>query len=400
MQQINRYGSYSIKVDALNKYYGKENLLPLWVADMDFETPACVRNALQEIIDKKVYGYNFIPDNYFSTISGWLLAQQEWRVEQKWLSFIPGIVKGIGYAVNFFTKEGDGIIVQPPVYPPFINVPKGNNRRIIFNPLIKEECGYRMDFDNLEQILLSGESKMLILCNPHNPGGVAWDRETLVKLAQLCYKYNILVVSDEIHADMPLYGGKHLPFALVSKEANNISITFGAPSKTFNMAGIVSSYAIVPNEKLREPFYNWMQVNELNSPTIFATLSTIAAYTNGLPWRNEMLEYIGENVNFVEQFCKENFGKLIIPMRPKSSFLVWLDCTELCKKLAVKYDNKDITDEEKQKLLVDLFINRAGLALNDGAAFGPGGLGFMRLNVGCGREVLVQALNNLKNSII
>ncbi|MEG2849085.1 MAG: cystathionine beta-lyase, partial [Bacteroidales bacterium] len=160
---------------------------------------------------------------------------------------------------------------------------------------------------------------------------------------------------------------------------------FGAPSKTFNMAGIVSSYAIVPNEKLREPFYNWMQVNELNSPTIFATLSTIAAYTNGLPWRNEMLEYIGENVNFVEQFCKENFGKLIIPMRPKSSFLVWLDC---------------ITDEEKQKLLVDLFINRAGLALNDGAAFGPGGLGFMRLNVGCGREVLVQALNNLKNSII
>lgn len=410
MKQIDRHGSYSVKIDALKKYYGREDLISLWVADMDFETPLCVREALQGIIDKKVYGYNFIPDNYFPVISKWLWEQQNWKVEQDWISFIPGIVKGIGYAINFFTNSGDGIVVQPPVYPPFMNVPKGNDRKLVFNPLVRTEEGYRMDFENLEQVLLNGDCKMLILCNPHNPGGIIWDKESLIKLAQICRKYNIIVIADEIHADMPLYGGVHIPFASVSEDAAAISITFGAPSKTFNMAGIVSSYAVVSNEALREPFYKWMQANELNSPTIFATLGAVAAYTQGLPWRDEMLKYIEGNIEFVEQYCRENFSikkngfigevQLISPMRPQSSFLIWLDCSELCKILTAKYSkSENLSDEEKQKMLVDLFINKAGLALNDGASFGPGGVGYMRLNVGCSREVLEKAFEILKKSI-
>ena len=395
MQHIDRKGTYSVKVDALKKYYGKDDLLSLWVADMDFKTPECIKDALQGVLDGGVFGYNFIPDNYFPTIAAWLGKMQKWEVDTKWMAFIPGIVKGIGYAINFFTKEGDGIIVQPPVYPPFLNLPKGNNRKLHFNPLIRVEdpdakYQYRMDFENLEQVASSGECKMLILSNPHNPAGIAWDRETLTRLAEICHRHNILVVSDEIHADMPLFGTEHIPFATVSKEAEQISITFGAPSKTFNMAGIVSSFAVVPNEKIREPFYKWMQVNELSSPTIFATLGAIAAYTKGNEWRIEMLDYIEKNVQFIEKFCKENLDGLVVPVRPCSSFLVWLDCRGLCKKL---FGGPD------QQRLVQLFVNDAGLALNDGAAFGMGGEGYMRLNVGCGIEVLQQAMNQLKEAI-
>ncbi len=395
MEHQERKGTYSVKVDALKKYFGKEDLISLWVADLDFKTPECIKEALQGVLDGGVFGYNFIPDNYFPTIVSWLATVQKWEVEQKWLTFIPGILKGIGYAINFFTGEGDGIIVQPPVYPPFLNLPRGNGRKLHFNPLIRvEEEGakypYRMDFENLEQIASTGECKMLILSNPHNPAGIAWDRETLERLAQICHKYGILVISDEIHADMPLFGTGHIPFATVSEEAAQISITFGAPSKTFNMAGIVSSFAVVPNEKIREPFYKWMQVNEFSSPTIFATLGTIAAYTKGNDWRMKMLDYIEHNVQFVEEFCKEHLGGLVVPVRPCSSFLVWLDCRGLCNKL---FGGPD------QKRLVHLFINDAGLALNDGAAFGMGGEGYMRLNVGCGLHVLQQAMEQLKKAI-
>lgn len=394
MKQIDRKGSYSIKVDAIAKYFGSENLIPLWVADMDFETPVCVREALNNIVQQGVYGYNHIPDNYFPTISKWLNEQQGWSVDPSWIAFIPGIVKGIGYVINYFTKSGDNIIVQPPIYPPFMNLPKGNGRNLLFNPLVRiedeEGVCYRMDFDNLEELCRNNKCRLLILSNPHNPAGIAWDKETLQKLASICHRHDVLVISDEIHADMPLFGNSHTPFATASEEAAQISITFGAPSKTFNMAGIVSSYTVVPNKELREPFFKWMQVNELSSPTIFATQGAIAAYTQGNEWRQNMLSYIEENVLFIERYCKEELKGLIRPIRPQSSFLIWLDCRPLCKRLFGETD---------QMKLVHLFIKKASLALNDGAAFGPGGEGYMRLNIGCGREVLQQAMDQLKSAI-
>ena len=398
---VNRVGTYSIKADGLMKYYGREDLIPLWIADMDFESPLCVKEALQRVVEGGVYGYNLIPQNYFPTIQEWLAKEHNWNVDQQWLAFIPGIVKGIGFAINYFTKEGEGIIIQPPVYPPFRNVPDLNGRKVVYNPLIKNEeytygdglegLAYNMDFASLEEIAKRGDCKMLVLSNPHNPGGIAWDRDTLVTLAEICHKYGIIVISDEIHADMPLFGRVHIPFATVSEKAAEISITFGAPSKTFNIAGIVSSYAIVPNEQLREPFYKWLGANEMSSPTIFATEATIAAYQKGGEWRNEMLKYLEENVCFTEEFFSEvrlDGEQLIVPIRPQSSFLVWLDCRVLCKKFALTHND-----------LVDFFVNKAKLALNSGAAFGMGGEGFMRLNLGCSREVLSKAYEQLKEQV-
>ena len=396
---VERKGTFSEKVDGLGKHYGKDDLIPLWVADMDFESPQCVKEALQEVVNTSVYGYNTIPDEYFPTIAAWLEQEHGWKAELPWLSFIPGVVKGIGYVINFFTKPGDGIVVMPPVYPPFINVPSKNGRRLLYSPLKERrcaECGkvlsYDMDFDGLDRLLESEKPKLLILSNPHNPGGIAWSMETLARLAEICHNRGVIVISDEIHADMPLFGAKHLPFASVSDKAAQISITFGAPSKTFNIAGIVSSYAVVPNPKLREEFYRWMDVNELNSPTIFAAKSAIAAYAKGGEWRAGMLEYIERNVLFVEKRLKGlkfNDVELITPIRPEFSFLIWLDCRELCRALGLD-----------PKGLVKLFVDDAGLALNDGATFGPGGEGFMRLNAGTSVKVLEKAMSRLEEAVM
>lgn len=399
MKYVDRHGTYSVKFDDLKDRYGREDIIPLWVADMDFKTPDCVRNALQKIINKGVYGYNIIPSGYYNVIKNWLGTVQNWHVDEDSITFIPGIVKGLGYVINFFTHPGDGIIVQPPIYPPFMAVPRGNSRNIIFNPLIKSDNGsYKMDFDNLIKIGESKKAKLLILCNPHNPGGIRWDRDTLAELAKICFKYKILVASDEIHADMQLWGNTHIPFASVSSIAEKISITFGAPSKTFNMAGIVSSYSVIPNNKIRDPFYKWLSVNELNSPTIFATVGTIAAYLEGDAWRISMLRYIEKNVLLVEEYC--NKIGLIKPLRPDTSFLVWLDCRELSEYIALRRVTRlyDLSGD-KQKLLVDFFVNDAKLALNDGAMFGPGGDGYMRLNVGTGREIIDESMKRILSGI-
>ena len=239
-----------------------------------------------------------------------------------------------------------------------------------------------MDFDNLAQVY-DEKCKVLILCNPHNPGGICWDKETLIKLAEFCYEHHILVVSDEIHADLAIFGHKHIPFATVSDKAAQISITFQAPTKTFNIAGIISSYAIVPNEKIRKVFYHWLTANELDEAHIFAHIATIAAFRKGEEWRKQMLAYVEDNIKFVEDYCKEKMPQ-IRPLRPQASFLVWLNCRDL----HLSHDQ-----------LLDLFIDKAHLALNDGEMFGPGGEGFMRLNVGCPRPLIAQALSQLAEAI-
>lgn len=239
-----------------------------------------------------------------------------------------------------------------------------------------------MDFENLEAVA-DEKCKLLILANPHNPGGIVWDRETLVRLADFCYEHNILVISDEIHCDLALWGHKHIPFASVSEKAAQNSITFGAPTKTFNLAGIVSSYAIVPNETIRTRFYDWMTANELNSPNMFAPIVTIAAFRYGEPYRQQLLHYIEQNIEFVIDYCKENIPQ-IKPVRPEASFLIWLDCRGL---------------KLKQEDLIDLFVNKAHLALNEGSMFGHEGEGFMRFNVGSPRAIIEQAMKQLKEAV-
>ena len=380
---VDRTGSGDLKHCVLKERYGRSDLLPLWVADMDFETPPFITEALRKRLDHSLFGYTVEPAELWPTVIDWIKEHHGWEVEREWLSFIPGIVKGIGLAVNFFTNPGDKVIIQPPVYHPFRLTPEGNGREVVWNPL-KElpGGGYEMDFDQLEEIY-DKKCKMLILSNPHNPAGIVWDRETLRRLAEFCSSHGIIVLSDEIHCDMALFSSRHIPFASVSEEAAACSITFGAPSKTFNIAGIVSSYSVISNPSIREPFYAWLHANELDEAPMFAPIATIAAFKEGEEWRREMIRYVEDNILFVEDYCKK-FLPEIKPLRPQASFLVWLDC----RGLGLDHDS-----------LVDLFVNKARLALNDGAMFGPGGEGFMRMNVGTPRSVLEEALGRLRSAL-
>lgn len=380
---IDRSGSGDLKHEALLPRWGRKDLLPLWVADMDFETPAFITDAIKTRLEHSLFGYTVEPEDFLPSIMDWVRDHHQWDVKREWIRFIPGIVKGIGMVINVFTKEDEKVIIQPPVYHPFRLTPEGNGREVVFNPLKMREDGYyEMDFEQLEKVC-DEKCKVFILCNPHNPGGITWDRETLQRLADFCYEHHLIVISDEIHADMAIFGHKHIPFASVSDKAREISITFQAPSKTFNIAGIVSSYSIIPNEDIRRKFYGWLSANELDEPTIFSPIATIAAFRHGEEYRQQMLAYIEENIRFVEDFCREHIPG-IRPLRPQASFLVWLNCRDL-----------HLNHEQ----LLDLFIDKAHLALNDGKMFGPGGEGFMRLNVASPRVIIRQALEQLAEAV-
>lgn len=385
---IDRTGSGDLKHGVLKERYGRDDLLPLWVADMDFETPEFITSALRQRLEHSLFGYTVVPDELWTTIIKWIADHHQWDVKREWLTYIPGIVKGIGMAINVFVKEDEKVIIQTPVYHPFRLTPEGNGRKVVYNPLKETNGTYEMDFDQLAEVV-DDKCRLLILSNPHNPAGICWDADTLRRLAHFCYERGIIVISDEIHSDMAIFGNRHIPFATVSDEAAQISITFGAPSKTFNIAGIVSSYAIVPNPTIRRRFYTWLEANELNDPPLFAPIATIAAYQQGEEWRRQMLSYVEDNILFVEEYCRENLPG-IKPWRPQASFLVWLDC----RGLGLNHDE-----------LVDLFVNKAHLALNDGAMFfgkpkhGNDLGGFMRLNVGTPKSVLKTALEQLKTAL-
>ncbi len=379
---IDRHHTGSIKFDGLDVRYGRHDLIPLWIADMDFAVAPCITEALINRLQHPVYGYAEAPASYWQSIIDWLDYLHGWKVQREWITYIPGIVKGIGYAVNAFTKPGDKIIIQTPVYTPFMAVPEGNGRKVVHNPLKWNGTHYEMDFDHLVSII-DEECKLLILCNPHNPGGVVWSVETLQRLADICAQHGILVISDEIHSDMAIFGSVHHPFASVSETAAQNSISFGAPSKTFNIAGLVSSFAVVPNETIRTKFFGWLTANEFNSPTFMATVATEVAYNEGREWRKQMLAYVEQNILFVEDYLKHNIPE-IKAIRPQASFIVWLDCTHL-----------NLSHEE----LIELFVGQAHLALNDGEMFGPEGKGHMRLNIGSPRAVLQQALDQLRDAV-
>ena len=380
---VERRGTGAIKTDALKKVFGKEELIPMWVADMDFETPDFIVDALKERLEHPVFGYTAEPADYRPAIIDWVRKIHGWEIRKEWISYIPGIVKGIGMAINALLEKDEKVIIQPPVYHPFRLVPQKNGREIVFNPLIRREDGsYEMDFENLEAIC-DDKCRMLILANPHNPAGIIWPHETLERLATFCHSKGIIVISDEIHSDMALFGNRHIPFASVSPEAAACSITFGAPSKTFNIAGIVSSYAIVPDDGLRERFYSWIEANEMGAAPLFSHIATIAAFRKGAEWREQMLDYVEGNIEYVITFCKERIPQ-IRPLRPQASFLIWMDC----RSLNLDHDS-----------LINLFVEQAGLALNDGEMFSPGGEGHMRLNVGTSRSVLKTALTRLETAV-
>jgi cystathionine beta-lyase len=379
---IDRRNTDAVKTGILQERYGRQDLIPLWIADMDFRCGEFIIEALKKRCDEGILGYPIPSKAYYQSIINWLYEQHGWKIEKEWFSYIPGIVKGIAFCVMHFTQPQDKVIIQPPVYQPFCSIPLMQGRQVVCNPLKETNGQYAMDLDGLRKIV-DLDCKLLILSNPHNPVGITWDEKTLQELAEICYEKNVLVISDEIHSDMALFGHKHIPFATVSEQARQNSITFMAPSKTFNIAGLVSAYSIVPDEKLRQSFYSFLSAGELDNGTIFAYVATQAAYTQGAEWKRQVLAYVEENIRWVDQYLKVNIPS-IRAILPQASFLLWLDC----RKLGLN-----------QAELNDLFVNRAGLVLNDGETFGEEGIGFMRMNVAGPRSVLAKALEQLKKAI-
>ena len=380
---IDRRNTSCVKFDAVAERLGRNDFIPLWVADMDFLSPPCVIEALRKRVEHGIFGYTFPSPQYYRSIIDWLEKRHCLTVKKECLTFVPGIVKGIAFVLDEFTEKGDKVIIQPPVYHPFRIITEGLERQVVTNPLVLENGRYRMDVDGLKKTVAENDCKVFILCNPHNPGGRIWLPEELAEVAEICNEKDILVISDEIHADLALPGNKHTPFAAVSEKAAQNSITFMAPSKTFNIAGIVSSFAVIPNPAIYKRYVEYLEKRELNQGNLFAYTATQAAYESGEDWLNELLKYIQGNIDFVSNFIEKNIPQIKV-MKPEASFLLWLDCRELGL---------------SQKELVRLFTDKAHLMLNNGTMFGKEGEGFMRMNVGSPRAVIEKAMNNLKNAI-
>ena len=379
---IDRRGTDALKTDAVQGIWGRNDLLPLWVADMDFATPPFILDALRKRLEHEIIGYTMRTPQWASSIVAWQQSRYGWQVQPEWLNFVPGIVPGIAFVVNCFTEPGDAILIQPPVYHPYFHVPRNLGRMLRESPLNLVDGQYEIDFERFEQDVKG--CRLFLLCHPHNPGGRVWTSEELRRMAEICHREGVIVVSDEIHADLTLPPYTHVPFAKVSAEAAACSITLMSPSKAFNMAGMTSSYSIISDEALRERFHQYLAHSELNLGHAFAFISVAAAYSNGTEWLDQMLQYVKGNIDYVEAFLAAELPQVGM-IRPQASYLVFLDCRGLG--LSVGELNA-------------LFVEKARLALNDGAMFGAEGEGFMRLNVASPRSVIAEAMNRLKEAVL
>jgi cysteine-S-conjugate beta-lyase len=371
---VDRSGTDCIKYDALPKFFGAGNILPVWVADTDFRTPDFIMEAIRKRMEHEVLGYTFRGNLFYDSIVHWVKQRHNWNIQKEWISFSPGVVSALTVAVMAFTKPGDKVVVQPPVYFPFFECIKGIDRAIVENPLKLVQGRYHFDLEDLDK-KTDGDTRILMLCNPHNPGGMVWKREELEAIAGICTRKNILVVSDEIHADLLFSGQKHTPWAMVSEQAQLNCIVCMAPSKTFNIAGLSTSFAVIPNPELRKSFNKLMQTLHIDMGNIPGTVALEAAYTKGEEWLKQMMEYVEGNYIFLEDFFTTHLPKVKV-MKPEATFLEYgMDDIQLSKWL----------------------IGKAKVGLNNGARFGTGGDGFQRINIGCPRSVLKEALERIYN---
>ncbi len=380
---IDRYHTASLKWDGLNPLYGAHDLLPLWVADMDFRAPSEVIQALHDRVEHGIFGYQTVQEEQDQAIIDWWRKRHDFAIEREWIVYAPGVVPSLSIAVQEFTDMTDAIIIQPPVYPPFTKVVKGNGRRVAHNPLRHDQGGYRIDFDDLEQCLKIG-AKMLILCNPHNPVGRVFDHAELEQIGSLCAHYGTMVVSDEIHGDLVYAPNRHIPFASVREDFLQFSVTCAAPSKTFNIAGLHASYTIIPNPTLRKTFSHALDRLALRSQNVLSSTAMLAAYRYGGAWLDQLLPYLQENLEFLQKELQTRIPEITMEL-PEGTYLAWLDC----RKLGLQGVQ-----------LKQFIIEKAKLALNDGATFGLGGDGFMRVNTACTRQTLAQAINQLETAVI
>lgn len=380
---IDRKNTNSIKYDFAVRRGKPENLLPLWVADMDFRVSGKVLNALHERVEHGIFGYSEVQEEYFEAVRGWMQKKHNWNVENRWLVKTPGVVFALAMAVQAFTDPGDGVLIQQPVYYPFSEVIEDNDRIIVDNTLFLGEDGrYHIDFEDFERKAEKFHVKLFLLCNPHNPVGRVWSREELEKLGEICIRRDIIVVSDEIHQDF-IFKGQHMVFANLSEELKNRTITCTAPSKTFNLAGLQVSNIFIANPQLRRRFRKQAGAAGYSQLNTLGLTACEAAYRYGEDWHDQLMEYLRANISYVREFLKEKIRKVKL-IEPEGTYLIWLDFREL-----------GLTEEEREALIV----KKAGLWLDSGAMFGPAGEGFERINIACPRPVLERALQSLEQAI-
>ena len=377
---IDRTNTNCLQVDARKRVFGTNEVLPMWVADMSFSVPSAIVDELTKKVQHGVYGYGLKSDSWHQSIVDWLARRHQYTIEAEWISYCPGVVPAFNIAVELFTNPGDGIIVQTPVYPPFISAVEGRGRKLLNNQLVKTETGYKIDFEDFKE--KAKQAKMFILCSPHNPVGRVWTREELQQLADICLENNILVISDEIHSDLVFKPSKHISFATLSPEIANNCITLIAPSKTFNIAGLAASVAVISNAALRTKFKNWLAGFHLDGGNIFGIAALEAAFRYGEPWLNELIDYLEDNIDYLQQGLKERVP-LVSMIKPEGTYLVWLDFIKTGLSHA----------EIKQRL-----IEKAQLGINDGVTFGAGGEGYMRINMAYPRSYIKEALVRLERA--
>ena len=375
-EEVDRKNTSCAKYDALDSYFGHDDLQPLWVADMDFKTPDVINNAIINRAKHGIYGYAKANSKTYSLVQKWMKQRHNWDIDTSSITFINGVVPAYSAAIEAFTNEGDEIIVQTPVYFPLFKSVKENNRVLVKNPLKEKDGYYTMDLEDLKS-KITPKTKLLTLCSPHNPVGRVWNKEELEELAKICIENSIIIISDEIHADLVFK--KFTALASISKEISNITLTLNSPGKTFNIAGLNCAYAISENKEILKKFQQEATKREINSINVFGYTALEAAYEFGEDWLEELLFYLKNNINFTDEYLKNNHSKIEF-IKPEATYLLWLSFK--------KYSNSH--EKVKQKLLKE-----SKLALNDGTSFGTEGKGFFRLNCALPKTNLEKALSKI-----
>ena len=386
---INRKGTNCLKYDYAVERGKPADVLPLWVADMDFTVSEEITKSLHAAVDHGIYGYTQPKDAYYNAITNWMEKNHNWKTKREWIMKTPGVVFALGAAVKAFTKPGDAVLIQNPVYYPFTNIIRDNDRRVIDNTLVYEKrvtegkSQYSIDYEDFERKIVQENIKLFILCNPHNPVGRVWNREELQYLGEICLRHHVIVVSDEIHNDFVYPGFEHTVFANVDPRFAEFTVTCTAPSKTFNLAGLQISNIFISNETLREAFQKEIDKTGYDEPNALGAVACEAAYRGGQEWLDQLRAYLLENLNFLRAYLQEKIPQIHL-VEPEGTYLVWLDCREL-----------GMSNEELSRFMVE----KAGLGLSDGYTFGRSLSGYMRLNAACPRSVLKQALEQLRAAV-
>lgn len=377
-EAIDRKGTYTVKFDEAKHKFGTDDLLPLWVADMDLASPSCVQDSMAKRAAHPLYGYTAYPDAYFDAIRHWMHKRFSWHIEKEWIVPCYGVVPSVNFAISAYSKEGDSIIIQTPLYPPFASSVKHKNRQILDNTLVYEKGSYHIDYDDFE--IKASVATLFLLCSPHNPTGRVWSKEELERIIDICIRHDVLIISDEIHADV-VYDKIYRSVGSFEKIANRC-IVFNAPSKTFNIAGLNTSYAIIRDPELRQVYVLEQNRSGISNGNPFGIEALISAYENGEVWLEALKKHLKANIVYVTQFLVRK-DIPIFPVPTEATFLMWLDCR------ALGLGHKE---------LVDFFVYKAKLGLNDGESFGKAGEGFMRLNIGTSKTVLEEAMQRLHDA--